>query len=79
MRFFASSFLRNDGAKESEGRSTVYVWVVNFMSFDLLHSVWYDRLALVLMQHLSRPEEAMRIVIDALHDELTHIGELWCV
>ena len=43
---------------------------------DRLYRVWYDRLALVLMQHLARPEEAMRVVVDALNDELTHIGEL---
>ncbi|KAF8310540.1 hypothetical protein DL93DRAFT_1584990 [Clavulina sp. PMI_390] len=35
--------------------------------------LWYDRLALVLMQHLSEPEQAMQVVIDALNDDLTHI------
>jgi hypothetical protein len=49
---------------------------MNSMNSDLLHSVWHDRLALVLMQHLSKPEEAMCVVIGALNDELTHIGEL---
>lgn len=47
---------------------------INLISFD--HRVWYDRLALVLMQHLSRPTEAMQVVIDALHDDLTHIGKI---
>jgi fanconi-associated nuclease 1 len=37
---------------------------------------WYDRLALVLMRHLKEPQQAMGVLVTALNDPYTHIGQL---